>query len=562
MKYLHLMLLALIPLVGISQNPVTIPPTLSGTNINLNLETGTVNYFSGPLTNTYGINGNILGPTLILEKDSFVNFNVTNNLPDTTTIHWHGLHVAAENDGGPHTIILPTNTWNPSFTVKDKAATYWYHPHLHRKTNEHVERGMAGFIIVKDAEEAALTLPRTYGVDDFPLVFQTKAFDASNQIIVRSHEDTTMLVNGTIDPYLDVPGQVVRLRLLNGSSKRTYVYGFSNNMNFSQIASDGGLLAAPIDTNRILLSPGERAEILVDFSTLIGQTIDWVSYGTDVPITIYGSIQPSQNGFHTLPGYAPNPFNGKDKNILQINVQPATTSPVTTIPLTLATVTPWLEANANATRTISMGTGNPGPNVLQGPFYLDGGSFDMNVINHTIPLNNIEVWTLNNNTPTSHPFHIHDVQFYILDRDGNTPPLNEQGRKDVVLVKAQETVRFIAKFDDFANDTIPYMYHCHMLTHEDDGMMGQFVVSSTINVEEINESINELLYPNPTENYIKLNELNQFEYALIYNANGKLVKRIAKPEGLINVQNFSAGFYFLQLQGKGTDIKTYKFLKK
>lgn len=104
-----------------------------------------------------GVNGNILGPTLIMNEGDFVDIKVDNQLSDTTTIHWHGMHVSAENDGGPHTIILSGDVWNPSFTVMDKAGTYWYHPHLHRKTNEHVSKGIAGFIIVRDEEKLLWT---------------------------------------------------------------------------------------------------------------------------------------------------------------------------------------------------------------------------------------------------------------------------------------------------------------------------------------------------------------------------------------------------------------------
>ena len=142
-----------------AQNPLLIPDTLSSTNINLTLQNGTHQFYSGINTSTMGANGNILGPTLIFNQGDFVNITVDNQLSDTTTIHWHGLHVSPENDGGPHTYILSGDTWNPGFTVMDKAATYWYHPHLHRKTNEHVSKGIAGMIIVRDNDEATLTLP-------------------------------------------------------------------------------------------------------------------------------------------------------------------------------------------------------------------------------------------------------------------------------------------------------------------------------------------------------------------------------------------------------------------
>jgi bilirubin oxidase len=147
-----------------------------------------------------------------------------------------------------------------------------------------------------------------------------------------------------------------------------------------------------------------------------------------------------------------------------------------------------------------------GPGQLNDGFLINSAPFDMAVINETIPLNNTEIWELTNQSGISHPFHIHDVQFYILDRDGNNPPANEQGRKDVVLVRPQETVRFIAKFEDFSNNTVPYMYHCHMLVHEDGGMMGQFVVvDSTLTAIEKNISSHEIsVFPNPSNGEITI----------------------------------------------------------
>jgi FtsP/CotA-like multicopper oxidase with cupredoxin domain len=151
----------------------------------------------------------------------------TNNLNDSTTIHWHGMHVSPENDGGPHIVIPPGETWSPEIPVLDWAATYWYHPHLHMHTNDHVLKGMAGLVIVKDDIEGALTLPRTYGIDDIPLVIQTKEFDTNNQIsLIDNALDTALMVNGTLDPVVAVPAQVVRFRVLNGSSMRTYNLDF------------------------------------------------------------------------------------------------------------------------------------------------------------------------------------------------------------------------------------------------------------------------------------------------------------------------------------------------
>lgn len=546
-----------------AQNPLAIPPTLSGSTINLNLQEGTTNFFPGTPTQTYGANGNLLGPTLILDRYDTVTINVTNSLMDTTTIHWHGMHVSPQNDGGPHIVIPPGTTWSPEMPILDWAATHWYHPHLHMHTNTHVQKGIAGMIIVRDAEEAALTLPRTYGVDDIPLVIQTKAFDSNNQIIIESALDTALMVNGTLHPVATVPEQVVRFRILNGSSERVYNLGLSNGQSFYQIASDGGLLTAPVALSRLQIAPGERAEILVNFSGLLGQSVQLMSYGSELPSAIYGATQPGMGAGQTIPNYTLNPLNGNNFQVLDFNIIAATTSPVTTIPTALVTHTPYLEANANTTRALTFSPVNMGPTAIQGPFLINMMPFDMMMINQFVPFENTEIWTLTNNTPIAHPFHIHDVQFYVLDINGATPPLNLQGRKDVILVPAGGgIVRFITKFDDFYDDVYPYMYHCHMLTHEDDGMMGQFLVRSP------GAGLNEMtsdhgnIYPNPAQDKLTIDALSEKEIIRIYDASGRMIEEIIADTKTIDVdiESYKSGMYFIALENS-EGKRMAKFMK-
>jgi len=484
-----------------AQNPLFIPPTITTTTIDLSLQTGVTQFYTGINTNTMGANGSLLGPTLIMNQGDDVTINVENQLGDATTIHWHGMHVAPEDDGGPHSIIQDGATWSPNFTVMDRAGINWYHPHLHMTTNAHVSKGVAGLIIVKDAEEAALLLPRTYGTDDFPMIIQTKGFNASGQIEWMSQLDTSLMVNGTIDPVLDAPAQVVRFRVLNGSSQRVYNLGLTNNMAFQLIGTDGGMLSAPVNLTRYRIAPGQRADILVDLSALQGQNIQFISYASEFGNGIYGATNPGMMPQLTLPGYSSNPLNGSDYVILDLNIVAPTGNPVTSIPAALVINTPLLEGTEDITRTLTFTSQQ---NIV-GPFSINGASFDMNVINYTVPLGNREIWSLTNQTPIAHPFHIHDVQFYILDINGTPPPPELSGLNDVVLVPAgMGNVRFIAEFLDFANDSVPYMYHCHMLTHEDEGMMGQFVVTDP------NASIPSLgnytleVYPNPTNDHLVL----------------------------------------------------------
>ncbi|MCF6307059.1 MAG: multicopper oxidase domain-containing protein [Flavobacteriaceae bacterium] len=534
-----------------AQNPIIIPGTLSGTDINLTLQNGTHQFYNGINTTTMGVNGNILGPTIILDKGDFVNFSVENLIGETTTIHWHGLHVAPENDGGPHTTILPGETWTPSFTILDKAATYWYHPHLHEKTNEHVSKGIAGMIIVKDNEEAALTLPRTYGEDDFPIVIQTKDFDVNNEIVVPSNSDDIIMVNATIDPQLDIPAQVVRLRLLNGSSMRTFNMGLNANQSFYQIASDGGLLNESVLLTRLRMAPGERAEILIDLTGMQGQTLQLMSYASEFQNGIYGATNPGMGAGMVLNGYNPNPLNGADFTILQLDVVSPIGNPVTTIPNALVTVTPILEGTEDITRNLVMTSVNGGPQQLNGDFVINGVPFNMNVVNYEIPLGNTEIWRITNSSAIAHPFHIHDVQFYILDREGVPPAPSEQGLKDVIYVLPQETVRFITKFEDFANPDVPYMYHCHMLYHEDRGMMGQFTVVDNLGIGDLNLDQGVAIYPNPSKGVVNLKTsegviVSKIE---IYNVLGSFIKsiEISNNQDSIDANELSEGMYLLKI---------------
>ena len=250
----------------------------------------------------------------------------------------------------------------------DKAGTYWYHPHLHENTNKHVSLGIAGFIIVKDDEEAALDLPRTYGLDDFPLVIQTKDFDMNNQIVVPSNSDDILMVNATIDPYLNVPAQIVRFRLLNGSSQRVFNIGLSGNHTFYQIASDGGLLNKPEILTRLRMAPGERAEILIDFSGMEEQSVQLMSYASELRNGTYGATYPGMGPMMFLDGYYPNPLNGNNFDILNFAVVAPTMSPVHTIPETLVDVLPIPEISADFIRTLNFTPELMGPNQLNGDF--------------------------------------------------------------------------------------------------------------------------------------------------------------------------------------------------
>ncbi len=442
------------------ESTLYIPPLLEGPSFTLTAAQGTWEFFEGVQTNTYGYNGGYLGPTLLMETGDNIDISVTNQIGENTTVHWHGLHVAPDDDGGPHTDFADGETWSPSFTMMNPAATFWYHPHPHGQTTAQVNMGLAGMLIVRDDVERGLSLPRTYGVDDVPLVLQDRTFDGNGQIEVGPLGDT-MTINGTIDPLLAAPAQMVRFRLLNGSNERAYMLGFSDDRTFQMIATEAGLREQPLELNRLRLAPGERAEIVVDLGGDLGGQLALTNYATELPPGIFGG-----------PGPMPNDLSENDTDILAISVIDATADAVTALPAQLTTHTVWNEGDADVIRPFVFQGGMP-PGT---PFTINGVEMDLQVINETVFLGDLEIWEISNETMVAHPFHIHDISFYILDRDGGAPPPEEQGWKDTVLVTAGETVRVIARYDDFSDPVVPYMYHCHILPHEDGGMMGQFLV--------------------------------------------------------------------------------------
>lgn len=540
-----------------SQNPLFIPPVLTGTDFDLTVQTGTQQFFPGNPTPTYGINGAFLSPTIVVNKGDIVTLNVHNTLNVSTTMHWHGLHVSAENDGGPHQLIAAGATWSPSFEILNNAGTFWYHPHGEGKTELHVSKGLAGLFIIHDPEEEALGLPSDYGVDDIPLIVQSKAFDVLQQIAIADHMDTSVFVNGTLHATTTVPAQVVRFRLLNGSSMRSFNFGFSNDLTFYQIATDGGLTAVPNAVTRLLLAPGERSEILVDFSSMNGQNLQLMSYASEMPDGIFGGpsvgIAPD-----TIHEYSMNFLNGSDFELLNLTIGAPTANPVTAIPSSLVSFTPYNTADMDVARTLVFDTlrllPTNTPSLAEGPFGINNATFDMDSINIEIPLNSTEIWTLVNRTHIAHPFHIHDIQFNVIEKGGITPPITEQGWKDVILVMPHDSVKFITKFITFSDTMVPYMYHCHLLHHEDDGMMGSFLVIDPFAGLKESATSTIQVYPNPGTAYwnLEANWNNRPTEIRILNQLGQVVFRSEEhPQGsVLTIPNgkLSAGVYLISVQ--------------
>ncbi len=389
--------------------------------------------------------------------------------------------------------------------------------------------------------------------------------------------DSYLFTNGTMDAYVEVPAQIVRFRLLNGSSERSFNVGLENHSEFYVIGTDGGLLQEPVELDELLMSPGERYEILVDLNNMNGDTISVMNYGSTIPDGVYGAETVGGMGGSSIPYYADNPLNGNDFTLLELYIISPTDNPITSIPTSLVTVFPWNPDDVDETRIIQFSPVNMGPDgALNGPFQFNGQPFDINVINYEIPLDNVEIWELQNQSQIAHPFHIHDVQFNILEIDGQTPPIHMQGWKDVVLVPPQNgTAKFITKFEDYSDTSVPYMYHCHILTHEETGMMGQFIVidSSSAGIDELLSLPTDLTlynaYPNP------FNPLTTIRFTVgiqsaaslkIFDITGQLVDTLVDDqiepgthETQWNGSNQPSGVYFAVLQS-GNNVQTQKVI--
>ena len=430
------------------ENPLNIPelaePTIEsdGTkHFDLTMEQGATEFLPGKMTNTWGINGSYLGPTVRVSRGDQVSFDVENQLGEESTLHWHGMMLPPEMDGGPHQIIEAGETWSPHWTIDQPAATNWYHPHLHGKTGPHVYRGIAGMFIIED--EDSEKLPSDYGVDDIPLIVQDKLFTSDGQL---SEEDEgayglfgdEILMNGTHDPFLEVTSSQVRFRLLNGSNTRAYNFGFTDDRSFQLVANDAGLLNEPVTLDRFMLSPGERAEIVVQFEP-----------GEETILRSYKGGAGIESG---------------EFDLLKINAASELTesSPISG---ELSSVPPIEVPEDAKVRQFSLTAEND----------INGKKMNMNRIDEVVGAGTTEIWEIHNVGP-EHNFHIHAAAFRVLDVNGNEPKEYERGRKDTVFVPRGATVRVVVEFAEHTDTAYPLMYHCHLLKHEDDGMMGQFLL--------------------------------------------------------------------------------------
>ncbi len=481
--------------------PLPIPPLVEVKNSAETLEaiSGSSAFLSGAKTKTLGFSQAYLGPVLRVSRGETAKLRVVNRLEEPVTTHWHGLHVPAIVDGGPKLEIQPGGAWDPELPVDQPASSVWYHSHVHNRTARQVYHGLAGMIIIDDPGAPDPGLPATYGVDDLPLVIQDRAFARDGSLAYSAHHHAlrhgfrgdTILVNGAVSPTAAVPSGLVRLRLLNGSNARIYHLRFADDRTFHQVASDGGLLPKPVALAALRLAPAERVEIVADFS---GAAPVALLSGPDRNAMMGGGMM--GGGMMGRMGAAspPQAEAGREGEFEVMRFVPdkAKAAPITRLPETLAGAPEPDFGEPARRRRISldmmggmgrgmsggmrgggMGRGGMGGGPMGG-LAINGRAFDIDRVDLKLKRGETELWEVSA-AMMAHPFHVHATAFQVLSDNGKPVDYATTGLKDVVLVEGRAEI--LLRVDHPASDAVPYLFHCHILEHEDGGMMAQFAVS-------------------------------------------------------------------------------------
>ncbi|MGI9628949.1 MAG: multicopper oxidase family protein [Longimicrobiales bacterium] len=475
--------------------PLPIPPLMEpsasapGT---LEAIAGRTNFLDGAGTRTAGFDQTFLGPVVRLTRGASAPMRVRNRLSgEAITCHWHGLAVPGHVDGGPHQVIAPDASWSPELDIDQPAATMWYHSHLHGRTAEQVVSGLAGMLIVEDPDAPDPGLPKTWEVDDLPLIIQDRSFQDDGAFgyakmghtLMHGFRGDEMLVNGVIRPTADVPAGLTRLRLLNASNARTYVLHFEDERSFHQVASGGGLLPAPVPLSRLELPPASRAEIVVDFGkggeVALRSEEDPYEMGMGMGMGEGGGGM-GRGGMGGRGRMGQGMGRGRSNSgdgfeVMRFRPDASRTSGISSLPGRLAGAPEPNRESPVRRRTFELNVhgGGMGMGGMGGGMTINGDAMDMEVVNHTLRRGETELWEIVS-TEMPHPFHVHGGSFTVVSRNGEPVPFESRGLDDVVLVNG--TAEILVRMDPLAPPDAPFMYHCHILEHEDSGMMGQFTV--------------------------------------------------------------------------------------
>ncbi len=447
---------------------LAMPPLLDSTRtgrFRLEAQSGRTNFLGQAATETWGFNQSYLGPTIRIANKASVQAEVENNLSEEISVHWHGMIIPGDVDGGPHQPIASGSTWSPELPIDQAAATIWYHTHIHGETARQVYKGLAGVLQLSDGLDDERGLPSKYGLDDLTLVLQDRRFDRNGRMDyslsmpdqMMGFLGDTIVVNGQVGATAVVPKGIARLRLLNGSNSRIYGLTMSDNRPMHLIAADAGLLDRPIELDDLTIAPGERYEVLVDFSN--GRDVSLVSR-QNTNTAMMRRTRTSGSSFEILP----------------FKVDTALSARIAKLPQDLGGSRPDMDPSSAKDRRVTLDM-QMGPGMMMrrssNRFSINGQPFDMQRMDFTIQRGTLERWSVSADM-MMHPLHVHGVKFQVLSENGRAPSLQNSGWKDTVLIDGR--VELLMKFDQPASESLPFMFHCHILEHEDSGMMGQFSV--------------------------------------------------------------------------------------
>jgi FtsP/CotA-like multicopper oxidase with cupredoxin domain len=446
---------------------------------------GETAFTAGVASPTLGFNRSYLGPVIRMRPGTEVAAMVRNRTRSPISVHWHGLLVRGEADGGPHHPIAPGSAWAPQLAIDQPPATLWYHAHLHADTAAQVYAGLAGVLIVDDGADAERGLPASADLDDLVLVLQDKRIDARGGAIYAPGEADlmhgflggTILVNGRNRPTIPVPRGIVRLRLVNAANARNFDLSLADRRPLVLIATDQGFLPEPHPVAALRLTPGERAEVLVDFGDGRPARLMSAPHAETAGTMQMGGMM---HDMLPLPETFTAPF-----PVADFVVSGALRAAVKMPPAGLDADETPLPAPAITRRFVlndmgmlpggDMGAmgghgGHGGPRLV---FGINGQAFDMGRIDLQASLGATERWIVSSEM-MGHPFHVHGVRFRVISENGAPPRPENQGWKDTVFVAGE--AELLIRFDRPAAAETPFMFHCHILEHEDGGMMGQFAV--------------------------------------------------------------------------------------
>ena len=464
------------------------PQTLNTTAVNsplfeIEASPDSLEILPGKITNnllTYKV-GNYTNPIIVLRKGQQFSCNFVNRTGEKSIIHWHGFRAPWRSDGHPAYEVGDGGSYQyPPFTIIDRSGTYFYHPHPHGRTGYQVYHGLASMVIIEDDDEDNLrnALDLQLGVTDIPLIIQDKTFDANGNLVYNpmgmngnmGFWGDTILVNFTVNPYLDVERRIYRFRILNGSNARPYrlvLLRGSERIPFHVIGVEGGLLANPVQTDEILVAPGERIDILVDFRLAnVGDVLKFYSLQHNlVGMGGMGSGGGMNGGMMNLIN--------REFEVLEFRVVRDSTYD-RQIPYQLSEVTP-IDTNGAITQNITLG-------MSMGSFNIDGKTWNTSdpLYDYGYNYNNgdVVVFRITNMTGMYHPMHFHGFQFQILSRSSGPLRPTDLGWKDIVIVAPGETVEVAMDMSHNFGEEQVYLFHCHILEHHDAGMMVNFRVKA------------------------------------------------------------------------------------